>query len=349
MNSNDHAIKEHKCHPIEKQIMNIVSRISWVFWIRSFGKGKVLHATLMVLFLFPSTQIIAQTKDVNEHIAAVVYLDSFIVTAKRKGFDVDDFIHMVRSDKSFYRAFRNLRFLTYDSDNSIEMFDKKAKLKASYFSILHQQSDGRCRSMTPKKEVIRGKFYKKEKEYRYFTAKLIDRLFFTHGTVCESRKGGVPKGNPKGLEKQIHELKKLMFQPGEKADVLFIGDKTAIFDEKMMRYYDFSITSKLYQDSIDCYVFTAKVKPQYEHKKADKTVIKYLETYFEKSNFQVIAREYRLKNNTILFDFDVTMKIKLTRFGKQYVPEFIEYDGGWDLAFKKPEISKSSVRFYGFQ
>ena len=314
-----------------------------------FGKGKASPAILLILFFLPSTRGFGQPQNVNEHIAAVVYLDSFVVTATRKGFDVDDFIHMVRSDKSFYRAFRNLRFLTYDSDNSIEMFDKKANPKASYFSTLHQQSDGRCRSMTTKKEVVRGKFYKKEKEYRFFTAKLIDRLFFTHGTVCESRKGGALKGNPKGLERQIRELKKLMFQPGEKADVLFIGDKTALFDKKMMPYYDFSITSKLYQDSIACYVFTAKVKPEFEHKKADKTVIKYLQTYFDKINFQVIAREYRLKNNTLLFDFDVTMKIKLTRFGKQYVPEFIEYDGGWDLAFKKPEISKSSVRFYGFQ
>ena len=52
----------------------------------------------------------------------------------------------------------------------------------------------------------------------------------------------------------------------------------------MATYYDFSISSKKYKDGTDCYVFGVKIKPEYTVKKKGKTVIKTLETYFEKSN-----------------------------------------------------------------
>ena len=112
----------------------------------------------------------------------------------------------------------------------------------------------------------------------------------------------------------------------------------------MQKYYNYQIRSASYQDSIDCYVFTVEVKPKYLKKKKGKTVIKFLETYFDKKNFQVIARNYRLRHKTAIYDFDVNMQIKLSKLEDLYIPEFIQYDGTWDVAFKKRETAKFEMR-----
>ncbi|MEM6967208.1 MAG: hypothetical protein AAF573_20770 [Bacteroidota bacterium] len=290
-------------------------------------------------------------KDTIEFSTFAVKLDSIVVTASKQGFDVEDFINMVQKDESFYRAFRNIRTLSYASDNHMEAFSKKGNLKASYDSKTQQTSDGRCRTMETLDQVVTGKFYKRKKKYRYYTAKMYDRLFFTHGEVCETQRteeatGYDASNNLKGMSKHINELKKLIFYPGQKADVPFIGKKTAIFEEKMAKYYDFSISSKMYDSEIDCYVFLAQVKPT---TKDSKTVIKHMETYFDKTTFQVIARNYHLEHAGTMFDFDVKMDIKLVKIKDQYVPEFIHYDGRWDIPMKKPEIFKFDIKFYEYE
>jgi len=50
-----------------------------------------------------------------------------------------------------------------------------------------------------------------------------------------------------------------------------------------------------------------------------------------------------------MFDFDVKMDIALKTIGEKYVPEFISYDGQWDVPFHKPEISKFNISFYDYE
>ena len=305
---------------------------------------------LFLLFILFAQNSFAQ-KDTIEFSTFAVELDSLVVTASRQGFNINDFIEIVQQDESFYNAFQNIRTLSYSSDNDIKMFTKKGKVKASYESTIQQTSDGRCRSMETINPVVEGKFYKRKKRYRYYTAKLYDRLFFTHGVVCgseniEDQEGIQNSDKLSGMSKHINELKKLIFYPGQKADVPFIGKKTAIFEEKMSKHYDFAIASKKYKSEIDCYVFTAIVKAG---TKKDDTVIKYMETFFDKTSFQVISRNYHLEYNAAFFDFDVKMDILLKKVGEKYVPEYIDYDGRWDVPMKKPEISKFKIKFYDYQ
>ncbi len=295
--------------------------------------------TLLAIFLLAP---FAQAQGDYERISSVIRLDSFTVTATRSGFNVSDFIDLVRKDESFYQAFRNLRFLSYDSDNDIQLFDKKAKPIARYTATTRQYAEHRCRTMDVLSEKVEGNYFKKNKILRYYTAQLYDRLFFTHGQECEEETIEVPKG----MNKHIEQLKRLMFQPGEKVEVPFIGSKTAIFDDQLIDLYHFAIESKTYKGNNDCYVFIAKVKPE---AKSNKTIIKYLETYFEKSTFQVIARQYQLQYAGAAFDFDVTMEVKLNKIGNQYIPEQLYYNGYWNVATKKPEIAKFTTRFYAFQ
>lgn len=303
-----------------------------------------LLPTLLILFL---SSLNAQVDSSYSDFGGVVYLDSFVVTASKKGFNAEDFIRLVREDESFYQAFQNLRKHSYQSKNDIHFFDKKGNKKSWYTSKSIQNSDGDCRTMKFFEESHGGKYYKRKRKYRYYTSKLYDKLFFTKKKICRSTEK--KQNKKKGISKHIAELKKLIFKPGEEVDVPLIGKKMAIFNQKMIKYYDYSIQSKTYDDGQDCYVFTAKVKSAYEKRKQDKTVIKFLETYFNKSDFQVVARKYRLFYNGALFDFDVTMEIKLATVNNQYIPEYISYDGNWDVPTKKREIGQFKILFTEFE
>ena len=305
--------------------MRSVINCSWCIW---------------VLLLFSSSSSLEAQETAS--ISSVVFLDSFVVTATRQGFEVDDFIELVQEDESFYQAFRNLRFLSYDSDNEITVFDEKKQQIASYEAKTRQTAQNSCRTMETLDENIEGKYYKRKRKPRYYTSRMYERLFFTEGKVCEgneTEKGGM-------IEDRIDQLKRLIFQPGERVNVPLIGNRTAIFSPEMQPYYDYAISSKAYQGETDCYVFSAKAKPNF---KESKTVIKYLETYFDKETFQVVARKYRLKYFSAAFDFDVTMDIQLRKLGKKYVPKRLYYKGFWDIPTQKPERVEFRTRFHDFR
>ncbi len=305
---------------------------------------------LFLILIFINTNSIGQVDSTYNGIYNVIHLDSFVVVAAKKGFDVHDFIEMVKTDETFYTAFRNLRSFNYSFSNDITFFDKRDKIKALYQSNCKQLYNNTCREMLCQNETIEGNYYKKRKKTRYYTSKMYERLFFTKGKICgeENPKETIRDKEESGMEKHVNELKKLIFSPGEKANIPLIGQKTAIFEEDMMAYYDYAILSKKYK-GIDCYVFKVKVKPKFQTKKQGKTIIKYLETYFEKSNLQVLARNYELAYSTAAFDFDVKMHIGLGKYNEKYIPIFIEYDGNWDIPFKKREISHFKIKFSAFK
>lgn len=269
-------------------------------------------------------------------ISAIVFLDSFVVSASKQGFDVADFIDLVQRDQSFYQAFHNNRFQYFTAKNLIKVFDKKKKLKATYDFEVQQNMDGNCRTMDYLEEKVSGPFFKnkKTKKHRYYTAKMQEEVFLTKGKICGNPNSTLSNQvQAKGIQKHINELKKLIFQPGEQVDVPFIGKKTAIFDKKMLRYYDFYIESKPYKNQGICYIFKAIAKSSYP---SSKTIIKYLETYFDKTNFQVVARNYHLHYKGI-FDFDVKMNVELDQLEGKYLPSYIHYKGSWKIPMKKRE------------
>ncbi len=313
----------------------------------SLRRKRVLNLFFLVSINYSFLN--AQQDSTNLDIASYITLDSFVVTASKNGFNIEDFIQMVQEDESFYIAFRNLRTESFTAFNDIKMYQKNNTLKTSYTSKTIQYYDGECRTMEYLDEETTGKFYKrkKNKKYKYYTAKMYDRLFFTHGKKCSKKDINANinlESESKGMEKYVSELKKLIFKPGKKVNIPIIGDKTAIFDKKMAKYYNYTISSNLYNDSIDCYVFTVQVKDEFQKNKK-KTVIKNLETYFTKTDFQVIGRNYTLAYQGALFDFDIDIKIDLEKINDIYVPSFIQYDGWWKVPTKKLEKSKFTSHF----
>lgn len=299
-----------------------------------------MEIILIVLILCFQQAMYGQSPNVTKDISAVVFLDSFVVTATKRGFNVEDFIDIVQQDESFYNAFHNLRFQPHIADNQVEILSRKQTVKAANYHTIEQFMEGNCRTMKYLKEDIKGKFFKKKKirKHKYYTARMHEQVFLTKGKVCgKPNNPSITQNNLSGIEKHVNELKKLIFQPGKEVDVPFIGGKTAIFEEKMIKYYDFYISSKIYAEDKECYVFRAVVKPETA---TNKTIIKYLETYFDKEDFQVLARNYHLKYDS-LFDFDVKMKVALTQFDGKYLPEKIDYQGNWKI----PTQTRERVNF----
>jgi hypothetical protein len=106
------------------------------------------------------------------------------------------------------------------------------------------------------------------------------------------------------------------------------------------------VTFSKYENRTDCYLFTASVKPEYEKKHKDATVIKYLQTWFDVNTYQVVGRKYRLQYNGYLFSFDITMDAELTKVGRDYLPLYIGYEGWWDVPMRAPESADLTVFFY---
>ena len=279
----------------------------------------------------------------EDEFGGLFQLDEVVVSASRSGFKLDDFIKMVQEDTSFYQSFRNIRFLQYTGRHDLRLFDKKGAQRSFYRSVLRQSVNGLCRYVNFIEEEHDKKYYKRNNKHRFYTGKLLDALF--QQSACETtRKANLTENASGKIGKHIVELKKLIFSPGQKADVPLIGNKTAIFDSDMKKYYDFSITSRKYNDQVDCYVFTAALKPIYTTKKKDKTVVKFLETFFDKTTFNIVSRNYHLAYYGALFDFDVKMNIECAALGDSYIPVFINYDGFWDIPGRKPEIGKFTIR-----
>ncbi|MFK7982241.1 MAG: hypothetical protein AB8G86_19830 [Saprospiraceae bacterium] len=301
-----------------------------------------MKSTLIIIFSSFYLLSFAQNSNITSDISAIVFLDSFVVTATKQGFSIDDFIDIVQKDESFFRAFHNLRFTPHLADNKVTIFNKKQQIKAANHHQTQQFVEGNCRSMTYLSENIQGKYFKKKRKHRYYTAQMHEQIFLTKGKICGAPSNpSISANNLNGIQKHINELKKLIFQPGKEVDVPFIGGKTAIFKEDMLKYYNFSIISKAYKNRPDCFVFRAVAKPSY---RSGKTIIKYLETYFDKNDFQVLARNYHLKYSG-LFDFDVKMKVELTQLGDKYLPALVTYDGNWKIPTQRREIVDFSIGF----
>ncbi|MBK6948507.1 MAG: hypothetical protein IPH16_11000 [Haliscomenobacter sp.] len=197
------------------------------------------------------------------------------------------------------------------------------------------------------KSTDNGNFFRKNGEYRFITAKMYDRVFFTHGLVCDT--AHPEKIKPaKGLEKYYDELKKFIFQAGEKVDLPFIGGKTAIFSPKIQRYYDYRLKSGPGPEGRDCYLFQVAIKPQFELEKDRKTIVKSMETWFERSTLQVVQRTYHVQYQGPGFRFDVRMRIALSQLGGSYYPVIVRYEGEWDIPLHHKENGRFEARLTRF-
>ena len=264
----------------------------------------------------------------------IITLSNFVINNK---LNVPAFIEKVKADSSFYKAFKNLHIINFNAINDIRMNDKNGNLKASLFSRTKQGVQNGCRTMNVLEEKSTGDMYNVAKEFNYYTANMYASLFFTKGTVCGENNivNGVAFSTEgkSGMEKHKEQLKMLFFNPGRKINGLpFMSNKTAIYDDELADSYDMEIDWERYNNT-NCYIFRQKVKPN----RKGSVVVDEMNTWFNDSTFEVVARNYSLSYDAGVYDFNVAMEIQMTTVGNLTVPALIRYNGNWKAIFKKRE------------
>jgi hypothetical protein len=262
--------------------------------------------------------------------------------------NVPAFIHRIKNDTSFYKAFRNLRILGFTAINDIRMNDGDGKIKAGLRSTTKQLRSNNCRSMQTIEEQVTGDMYDEHRQFNYYTAKMYASLFFTKDSICGEDNMVTGRefstAGKTGLEKNKEQLKMLFFNPGKKINGLpFISNKTAIYDDDMAGKYNMSINIDLFKNQ-SCYIFTQKVKP--EHK--SDVVVDEMTTWFNDQTFEVLARNYTLSYKAGVYDFKVQMEVVMTRFGELTVPSLIRYVGNWKAIFKPRERGVFTATIFDF-
>lgn len=289
---------------------------------------------LSIAFLSLTQIVFSQNEDSldNARLSKMIELSEVVV---RNKLDVESFIKRVKTDTTFYKAFKNLRVLNFTSLNDIRMQDKRGKVKATLQSKTRQHVAGGCRTMEKINETVTGDFYEKDSSFNYYTAELYASLFFTKERVCGETNivAGLQRNvkSKKGIEKHKEQLKMLFFDPGKKIPgIPLMGDKTAIFDKDNSEKYNFSLDFVDYNGQ-SCYLFTIKAKS------GSGVVIDNMETWFNSKSMDIVARNYDLSYNAGVYDFNVQMEVQMTKFGNLTVPSTLRYTGTWDVAFKKRE------------
>ena len=300
---------------------------------------------LISILFFAQTAICQEEDSIdNARLAKMIQLSEVVV---RNKLDVQSFIQRVKNDTTFYKAFKNLRVLSFTSMNDIRMQDKKGKLKASLQSKTRQHVTKGCRTMEVISETTTGDFYEKDSSYNYYTAELYASLFFTKDKVCGEN--NIVAGHQRnvrskqGLEKHKEQLRMLFFDPGKKIPgIPLMGDKTAIFDKDHADKYDFSIDFVDYNGQ-SCYLFVIKAKS------SSGVVIDNMTTWFDSKSMEIVARNYDLSYDAGVYDFDVHMEVQMIQFGNLTVPSTLRYTGTWDVAFKKRERGVFTATLSDFQ
>jgi len=293
---------------------------------------------IAVPVLLCSHKGIAQRYDTTTVFSAPVSLDAYVI---KSGFDVNAFIRRVRNDTTFYKAFRSMRLLSYNAVNDIKVYDKHGGLAAKEYSRTRQEMVMGCRSTNVLERKTTGDFYDRKGGYNYYTAELFAYLFFTQGTICNENDivAGTMNDYGKGqMEKRKYELKQLIFNPGSAIrGIPFMSDRESIFDVAEAGKYDFAITLQQY-DGEACYVF--KITPKDGYKR--KVIYNNVTTWFRKSDYSIVARDYSLSYHTMVYDFDVIMKVRTKQVNNKLLPTYISYDGDWHVFTKKRERVKFS-------
>lgn len=282
---------------------------------------------LTLFFIAPASR--AQQVD-SSSFSEEILLDEFIVRAIDDGFNVANFITKIKEDTTFYKAFKNMRFKSYNAENDIRCFDREGRIQASLKSETKQVFRDGCRYMNVLEEQITGDLYDKKGNYNYFTAQMYASLFFTKKKTCIGDKEEKSSGR---IEKSKEQLKQLMFNPGSNISGLpFMSNKVGIFEPDVARMYDFSLSVEQ-KNGEETYRFSAIPKAAFRKK----VVINKFVTWFRPADLSIIARDYSLSYNAMGYDFDVDMYVVLQQIGKDLLPAFISYRGNWKVVTKSRE------------
>ncbi len=301
----------------------------------------------LLLFLFPFFSL-AQNGVVKS-----VMLDSVMITAVKDGFSVEEFIHYVKTDTTFYQGFKNLRYYNHNYHSDLKVLKKSGEVLGSLFRSGKYVITNEQLIVHIDSTFDDGRIFNRKGEYRHYTPKFFDKIFFPKDTIGVTK---FARNGEKGIEdenKQNEEdAKTIVFSIGS-GDVEAGNSKNkkklAVFDIDMQQYYDYLISQEIFQDSIDCYSFTVRMKEGLEKKDEEQVLIRELVSYFDKKTFNVMYRKYIMSYRYWFIDLDVSVEVYMDYADTELVPSYIHYNGFWDIPFAKPEHADFKLWNYNFK
>ena len=303
-----------------------------------------MKIAVLISLSFISSFLFAQEE---EKIYNSIQLDTLTIFAANE-FDIKTFIQRIKDDTTFYQAFKNLRYYPHKALGDLWVYNKREKEKATEKISVTQYLDESYMWQDRKTISSSGKLRTKKGKYRFTTAEVYYDIFFPSDTIPVSTE--ITDVKEESFEKNkkskyIHDLKLMMFNPGEDiSGVPIVGKKMSIFDNDMVEFYDYKVSIITF-NGIECYQFSCIAKPEYrEHK----TVIKYLTTVFNKENMAVLNRQYLMRYKSILFQFDVKINVRNEMSNGIITPLSISYTGYWDIPFKTQEKIAFTITNSGY-
>ena len=288
-------------------------------------------------------------KSMGQEVVKYVLLREVNVSAGLDSFDTQSFINKVKSDTTFYFAFKSMNYYPAIYAAWLKVFKSGEKEKGDIDRIAERYRQGDSMWVEIKGEKINGKIKNRKGEYKYMTAEAWDEVFFPlkkQKVNLNSQRNFEKRKGESAAVRHRTEVKQMMFNPGNPVNgVPLIGKKMGIFEEEMQKYYNFSVYPGFYKDTINCLIFEAEVKPDFPPRK---TVLKNLVTYFDEDTFEVMKRNYTIRYFSLPIDFDISIEIENQRYKNVLLPERIYYKGFFDIPFMKKESIEFELKDFNY-
>jgi len=298
-----------------------------------------MRRILIIHFLLFSSLLSAQ-----ETLMPVIFLDDVVISVKNNGFSVEDFVGYVKKDTTFYMGFKHMRFYSHNFDSELNIFNKMGQVIGTLKKKGTHHSNGKQAWIVNDSIYDIGKIFKRNGKYKYYTPEAFDEVFFPKDTIDVSL--NLSKEKNEKESQNMRDAKTVGFSIGTddvEQSKGGISKKLAVFDIRMQKYYDYTISDTIYNGK-DCYVFVVKVKQELKAKDREKALIRKIVSYFDKENFNVIYRQYKFVYNHLLIDLDMDVIVHMGYVNGKHIPKFIHYKGFWDAIFFKAERAEFKLK-----
>ena len=302
-----------------------------------------MNKIIFIFFLF--TSILSNAQDT---LMPVIFLDDVVISEDNNGFSVEDFIGYVKNDTTFYLGFKHLRYYQHKYNSELNIYNKKNTKIGSLNRVGTHFSDSKDAWTVDDSIYFDGKIYKRNGSYRLYTPEAFDEVFFPNDTISVSLE--ISKSKNTDESQNMRDAKAIGFSIGTdnvEQSKGGVKKKLAIFDIDMQRYYNYIISDTTYND-IPCYVFSVKVKEDLDKNQREKALIRKVLSYFDKSNFNVIYREYKFVYDNWFIKLDMDVIVNLDYLNNIHVPTNISYNGFWKVLFFKAERTDFKLRLYDY-
>ena len=103
------------------------------------------------------------------------------------GFSIEEFIHYVKTDTTFYQGFKNLRYYNHDYHSDLKVLKKSGEVLGSLFRSGKYVITNEQLVVHIDSTFNDGKIFNRKGEYRHYTPEFFDEIFFPKDTISVTK------------------------------------------------------------------------------------------------------------------------------------------------------------------